>query len=35
MHARHPTWKHGSCNNSTLTGQTGRHHRSDRCGTCE
>jgi hypothetical protein len=28
------TWKHGSCNNSALTGQTGHHHRSDRCPTC-
>jgi hypothetical protein len=29
------TWKQGSCNNSAPTGQTGPHHRSDRCATCE
>jgi hypothetical protein len=34
MHARHHL-KQGSCNNSALTGQTGQHHRSDRCATCE
>jgi hypothetical protein len=32
MHARHHL-KQGSCNNSALTGQTGHHHRSDRCPT--
>jgi hypothetical protein len=34
MHARHHL-KQGSCNNSALTGQTGQHHQSDRCATCE
>jgi hypothetical protein len=34
MHAKHHL-KQGSCNNSALTGQTGQHHRSDRCATCE
>jgi hypothetical protein len=34
MHAKHHL-KQGSCNNSALTGQTGRYHRSDRCATCE
>jgi hypothetical protein len=34
MHARNQL-KQGSCNNSALTGQTGQHHRSDRCATCE
>jgi uncharacterized paraquat-inducible protein A len=34
MPARHHL-KQGSCNNSALTGQTGQHHRSDRCATCE
>jgi hypothetical protein len=28
------TWKQGSCNKPALTGQTGQHHRSDRCATC-
>jgi hypothetical protein len=34
MHAKHHL-KQGSCNNSALTGQTGQHHRSDQCATCE
>jgi hypothetical protein len=34
MHARHHL-KQGSCNSPALTGQTGQHHRSDRCATCE
>jgi hypothetical protein len=29
------TWKQGSCNNSALIGQTGQHHWSDRCASCE
>jgi hypothetical protein len=33
MHAKHHL-KQGSYNNSALTGQTGHHHRSDRCSTC-
>jgi hypothetical protein len=33
MHAKHHL-KQGSCNNSALTGQTGHHHRSDRCSIC-
>jgi uncharacterized protein YraI len=28
-------WKQSSCISLALTGQTGRHHRSDRCSTCE
>jgi hypothetical protein len=34
MHARHEL-KQGSCNSLALTGQTGQHHRSDWCATCE
>jgi hypothetical protein len=34
MYAKHHL-KQGSCNNLALTGQTGQHHRSDRCATCE
>jgi hypothetical protein len=34
MHARHHL-KQGSYNSSAPTGQTGQHHRSDRCATCE
>jgi hypothetical protein len=34
MHARHHL-KQGSCNSPALTGQTGQHHRSDWCATCE
>jgi hypothetical protein len=34
MHAKHHL-KHGSCNNSALTSQTGHHHRSDWCPTYE
>jgi hypothetical protein len=33
MHAKHHL-KQDSCNNSALTGQTGHHHRSNRCSTC-
>jgi hypothetical protein len=30
------TWrKQSSCISSALTGQTGQHHRSDWCATCE
>jgi hypothetical protein len=30
------TWrKQSSCISSAMTGQTGHHHRSDRCSTCE
>jgi hypothetical protein len=28
-------WKQSRCISSALTGQTGHHHRSDRCATCE
>jgi hypothetical protein len=28
-------WKQSICISSTLTGQTGHHHRSDLCATCE
>jgi hypothetical protein len=34
VHADH-FMKQSSCYSSALTGQTGRHHRSDRCATCE